>query len=155
MIVEQVWCKPSYAYGQDNTWKKSRFDTVLVRYSKPNESNNQMDNRRVARLLLLFSIPDPDSETEIRLAHVQLFRTVMVDEASGMFKVAKDRFEVIEIDTIERGVHLIPCFDGFNTPMATATSPPALDAFDTFWLNNQIDLHMYNSVFADGWESLG
>src|SRR5271168_5183093 len=59
MIEEQVWCKPDYAYGQDKTWKKSRFDTVLLRYSDPNGSDNQMENRRVARLLLLFSIPDP------------------------------------------------------------------------------------------------
>ena len=121
---------------------------MLLRYSNPNGSGNQMENRRVARLLLLFSILDRNSETELQLAYVQLFRTQSaVDAATGMFKVVKDRCEVIEIDTIERGIHLVPCFKGFITEMATGISPPVLDTYDTFYVNNYIDLHIYNTVY--------
>jgi len=148
VITEKVCSTPSNNWGQDKKWKKSRFDTALLRYSNPDESTNQMANRRVARLLLLFSIPDPNSEMEFQLAYVQIFRNQGFDAVTGMFKVVKDRFEVIEIDTIERGVHLVPCFKGFNTEMATGKSPPVLDTFDTFYINNYTDLHQYNTIYG-------
>jgi len=61
---------------------------------------------------------------------------------------AVSQCEVIEIDTIERGVHLIPYFKiEYQTAIATPTSRPALDMYDEFWVNNQIDLHMYNTIY--------
>ena len=74
---------------------------------------------------------------------------------SGQYKVVKDRFEVIDIETIEHGVHLIPCFKGFETSMATAKSPPALDVYREFFINNHVNIHMYNlytSLDDERWE---
>ena len=83
-----------------------------------------------------------------KLAYVQLFQVVLQDEPSGMYKVRKEaRFDVIEIDTIERGVHLIPVFVGFDTKMANGTTAPALDLYSDFWINNHVDLHMYNTIY--------
>ena len=65
-----------------------------------------------------------------------------------MYKVRKEaKFDVIEIDTIERGVHLIPVFAGFDTKMANGITAPALDLYTDFWINNHVDLHMYNTVY--------
>jgi len=67
-----------------------------------------------------------------------------------MYKVKKAQwFDVVEIDTIERGVHLIPCYGGslVATCMTTATSLPALEVHDEFFINNQIDLSMYNIIY--------
>jgi len=148
MIQELVWSKPEYCYGQDKAWKKSRFDTVLLRYDC-NDDSDHVSNLRVARVLLLFAIPDPSSEKELQFAYVQLFRTSRpADQCSGMFKVVKEeRFEVIEVDTIERGVHLIPCFKGFESGMANGRTPPVLDTGREFWINNYTDLHIYNTVY--------
>jgi hypothetical protein len=152
-ITEFVWSTASYNYSQDKSWSKPRFDTVLVRYEAQVEGStqwrNEMANRRIARVHLLFSIQsDPDLQTRIDLAFVQLFRTIQPpDPCSGMFKVIKDRFEVIEIGTIERGVHLIPCFKGLETEMASSTSPPSLDEYREFWVNNHTDMHIFNSVY--------
>ena len=107
-----------------------------------------MGNRRVARLLLLFSTLSPAAE-KLNLAYVQLFRVVShPDGSTGMYKIRKeDKYEVVEIDTIERGVHLIPCFVGYETKMANRFSRPALDVYKDYWINNQIDLHMYNTIY--------
>ena len=109
-----------------------------------------MSNRRVARLLLLFSVECPVTGERLNLAYVQLFRVVGADAdpLSGMFKVRKDQYQVIEIDTIERGAHLIPCFSRFDTRMADGKSTPSLDVYTDFWLNNYIDIHMYNTIYA-------
>ena len=150
MITEHILVTSSHAYGQDKAWTKPRFDTVLVRYDSQ-EGDDQMANRRVARILLLFSIQDLESaENRLSLAYVQLFRTVRpADKASGMFKVVKDRFEVIPIDTIERGVHLVPHFNGFGTKGATSKSEPGLEVYKEFWINNYVDMHMYNTIYSE------
>jgi hypothetical protein len=146
MIKEIIRSTPSWSYGQNTDWKKSRFDTVLVRYQEI-EGGHQMASRRVARVLLFFSCMMGDQVR--KLAYVQLFQVVLQDKPSGMYKVKKDaaRFDVIEIETIERGVHLIPVSGGFDTKMANGTTAPALDLYSDFWINNHIDLHMYNTVF--------
>jgi len=64
-----------------------------------------------------------------------------------MFKVRKDRYAVIDIATIERGVHLVPCFPGLDTRMADTKSSPSLDVFTDFWINNYVDVHIYNTVY--------
>ena len=110
-----------------------------------------MSNRRIARVLLIFSAMSYWNEERFKLAFVQMFSTSpQVDRWSGMFKVKKqDLFEVVEIDTIERGVHLIPCFTGLDLKMANRRSDPALDVYTDFWLNNQIDMHMYNTIYGE------
>ena len=69
-------------------------------------------------------------------------------EVWGIYKIRKeDKYEVVEIDTIERGVHLIPCFMGYEAKMANRFSRPALDVYKDYWINNQIDLHVYNTIY--------
>jgi len=55
---------------------------------------------------------DSESDEQLNLAFIQLFRTVEpADHWTGMFKVKTlEKDEVVEVDSIERGVHLIPCF---------------------------------------------
>ena len=152
-IQEYARLTESYLYMRNKNWAKSRYDTVLIRYEQ-SEGDHTMANRRVARLLLLFSTECPVTATTIELAYVQLFRLVGTgpDPCSDMFKVRKDKYAVIEIDTIERGCHLIPSYSGFATPMASGRSLPSLDAYEDFSLNNYIDEHMYNTIYnADRW----
>ena len=148
-VQEIAKCTDVYYYGKNQEWGKSRYDTVLIRFEK-SEGNHTMSNRRVARLLLLFSVECPVTGERLNLAYVQLFRVVGADAdpLSGMFKVRKDQYQVIEIDTIERGAHLIPCFSRFDTRMADGKSTPSLDVYTDFWLNNYIDIHMYNTIYA-------
>ena len=100
--------------------------------------------RRVRQLLLLFKVCqvtkvcEPWEKEDLSLACVQWFQTV----------AGRDGFEVVEIDTIERGAHLIPCFKGLDTQMADGRSTPALDTYNEFWFNNQIDEHAYNTIYG-------
>jgi len=66
-----------------------------------------------------------------------------------MFIVTKkDEYEVIELDTIERGVHLIPHFSPIgSTPAPIPGQPRGLDAFDKFVINNYLDLEIYNMIY--------
>jgi hypothetical protein len=92
-----------------------------------------MANRRVGRVLLLFKVKEPWGDEEISLAYVQWFKTLNCDKHSGMFRLKKmNSFDVVDIDTVERGAHLIPCFTGLETEMANAHSPPALDVYNEF-----------------------
>ena len=85
---------------------------------------------------------------EISLAYVQWFKTLNCDKHSGMFRLKKmNSFDVVDIDTVERGAHLIPCFTGLETEMANSDSPPALDVYNEFWFNNQVDNHAYNTIY--------
>jgi len=107
-----------------------------------------MANRRVGRVLLLFKVKEPWGMGEISLAYVQWFKTLNCDKHSGMFRLKKmNSFDVVDIDTVERGAHLIPCFTGLETQMANPDSPPALDVYNEFWFNNQVDNHAYNTIY--------
>ena len=72
-----------------------------------------------------------------------------------MYLVTKsNKYEVIELSTIERGVHLIPDYGpiGTITPWIEMQKrgtklPCRLDAFNKFVINNYLDLDMYNTIF--------
>ena len=150
LITEALHSTQCWSYGQNHEWKKPRRDTGLFRYDRDNNDKSTMGNRRVGRLLLLFKTEDPRSGAmeELSLAYVQWFKTLNLDKHTGMYRVRKtDNFEVVEIDTVERGAHLIPCFTGLATEMASSSCPPSLDVYADFWLNNQIDNHMYNTIY--------
>jgi hypothetical protein len=154
-ISETVRSTRAWLYSQNKDWKKPRRDTALFRYGQGEDESSTMANRRVGRVLLLFKVTEPWGEHNIvSLAYVQWFQTVAFDKVSGMFRVKKmtgrDGFEVVEIETMERGAHLIPCFKGLGTKMADGKSEPALDMYNEFWLNNQIDEHMYNTIYGSG-----
>jgi hypothetical protein len=106
-------------------------------------------NKWVARLLLLFSLVTPSDGQNQELAFVQMFGiSTEVDHDCGMYRVKKTTtFEVVEIATIEQGVHLIPMYQGTKNQMASSISAPALDMYSEFWLNNQVNLHKYNGIY--------
>jgi len=65
-----------------------------------------------------------------------------------------DKYEVIELSTIERGVHLIPDYGpiGTTTPWIEMQKqgtkvPRELDAYNKFVINNYLDLDIYNTIF--------
>ena len=122
---------------------------VLIRYDH-DEGEHSMVNHKVARIHLLFTTVDSESDEQLNLAFIQLFRTVEpTDHWTGMFKVKTlEKYEVVEVDSIERGVHLIPCFIGHETEMASANTVSALDNYDEFWINNYSDSHMYNTIYT-------
>ena len=146
-IEECVRCDPLWVHYQDKDWIKSREDTVLLRFTNEESEDSVMKNKKVARLLLLFSLTTQTNERH-DLALVQLFgMSSSVDVNCAMYKVKKTTtYEVIEIATIEQGVHLIPVYHN-KTDMATANSTPALDMYSEFWLNNQVNLHKFNSIY--------
>lgn len=149
-LTEYVYCTPSYTYHQNRDWTKSRFDTVIIRYGPEVDGLHSMANRRVARVLLLFKLVDQGNLPPYELAYVQLFTcSHRPDKNCGMYRLKKtEQYEVVELDTFERGVHLIPIFGkAIDTPMATSESAPALDSWNEFWLNNQTDLHVFNSIY--------
>jgi hypothetical protein len=149
MRSETLHSQQQFEYYQNSDWCKERRDTALFRYGRDEVGNSTMGNRRVGRLLLLFSMQAPwDTNETLKLAYVQWFETVMQSQTTGMFKVRKRRgFEVVDIATIERGVHLIPCFQGVETAMARPNSVLPLDRYSDFWVNNQVDMHMYNTIY--------
>jgi Plavaka transposase len=152
-IDEEIYSVDRYTYYQDEHWTKPRYDTVLIRYSNDDGSEDgghTMRNRRVGRVCLFFKLETPFRTTPYCLAFVQMFSCGSApDRSCGMYKVKKlEKYEVIEVETIERGVHLIPSFGAsLSTDMADGGSPPALDLYETFWLNNQVDLHIFNTVW--------
>jgi hypothetical protein len=74
---------------------------------------------------------------------------------TNIFVVNKmDKYEVIELSTIERGVHLIPDFGaiGSTSPWKELVKrddyvPRGLDAYDKFVINNHLDLEIYNRIY--------
>ena len=151
-INATAWCVNKYQYFQDKSWTKPRHDTVLVRWGKdPNvNGHGEMRNRRVALVRVFFCLMSEYRDVPYQVALVQWFGcSAEPDAACGMFKLKKkEEYAVIEIDTFERPVHLIPAFGkGLSTAMATCESTPALDIYDVFWLNNQSDLHIFNTIY--------
>ena len=150
-VKEMLYCKDEYPMGKDKYWLVPRYDTVLVQYGKGRDDGGTMDRRRIARLRCLFRTPILGGQ---QLAFVQWFKTNRdPEESTGMFATKKtDEYEVIELATIERGVHLIPLFGGMmeNPPRARAEvgKPFGLDAFDTFVVNNHIDIELYNTIYG-------
>ena len=66
-----------------------------------------------------------------------------------MYRLKKlPKYDVIEIETIEQSVHLIPKYgDAIDSSMADGQSAPALDVWDEFWLNNHSDPHTFNVIY--------
>ena len=114
-----------------------------------------MSNRRIGRILLLFSTTyklSLNEEKPVELAYVEWFRLVNNgwDNKTEMFKVKKaESFGVIDIRSIERGMHQVPCFKGFNIQKNGQDVPPSLDEYKEFWINNWISREIYNTIYGN------
>ena len=127
-----------------------RFDTVFV---STGDNNDVMQGLLVARVRLLFSYFDAYTREDIPCALVTWFihpdDDPERDEITGMWKVCPERDEkghhpvqVIHLDTILRGAHLLPCYgDGFLPEEITYND--ALDAWDSYFVNHFIDYNAH------------
>ncbi|KAF7436245.1 hypothetical protein PC9H_003074 [Pleurotus ostreatus] len=128
-----------------------RYDTVFV--SAGREDGDTMNGLLVARVRLLFSYFDVYTEKQVPCALVHWFvhpdnmQTRHPD--TGMWVVSAEHEEdgyqpmqVIHLDTILRGAHLVPCFGNGFLPESFDHSD-ALDAFDNYFVNQFIDYHVH------------
>ena len=114
-----------------------------------------MSNRRIGWVLLFFSTVCNVTEEKIEMAYVEWLKVVgnIWDKKTEMFKVKRSGdYAVIGVGSIERGVHLVPVFEGFTMAMAGAGLRPSLEVCQNFWINNWIDGHMYNTIYSDNWK---
>jgi len=80
-----------------------------------------------------------------------VFSTLLKDEHTSMFTVhTTNRFTLIDVKEILRGVHLMPKF-GSSFTATGAHKTIGIDGdtftqFEDYWLNSFIDIHVYNLV---------
>jgi hypothetical protein len=150
LVKDIAYCKDNYKYGKDRHWVAPRRDTVLVQYDRGGNNEalgSTMIGRRVARLHCMFKLNVFDG---VELAFVQWFRcSRQPEEDTGMFLVTKmEEFEVIELSTIERSIHLIPQFGNIGTTRrAQRGKAQGLDVYTKFTINNQVDLDTFNLIY--------
>jgi hypothetical protein len=127
-----------------------RFDTVLV---SMDGDSTAIGGLLVARLWLLFSYFDPYRRKDISCALVTWFvhpgDSPERDKETGMWKVVPERnadnkhlVQVIHLDAIFRGIHLILCYGEGFLP-ADVECNDALDAWDEYLVNHFIDYHAH------------
>lgn len=145
MHKEVIHANPSY--GHDGL---PRFDTVFISVGDDKEV---MGGLLVARVWLLFSFFDPYHEKDILCALVTWFihpdDDPKPDEDNGMWKVCPEcdengghPIQVILLDTILRGAHLLPCYGTGFIPVELRSND-ALDCWDAYFVNQFIDHHAH------------
>jgi hypothetical protein len=114
------------------------------------EGSEIMHGMLIACVLLFFSFHDPVLCEEIPCALVNWFMPVsdQRDEVMGMWEFkpemvgTRPTLEVIHLDTIVRGAHLLPNYGrGFLPEDFDAML--ALDAFRSYFVNHVIDYHAH------------
>jgi hypothetical protein len=136
-------------------WKEGpRFDTVFVTVADDDDQEGLiMHGILIAHVLLFFSFHDPVLQKEVPCALVNWFVPVseVPDSATGMwaFKPEVERgkvtLEVIHVDTIIRGAHLLPQYStGFLPEDFSYVN--ALDAFKSYLVNHFVDYHAHELI---------
>ncbi|KAJ8489758.1 hypothetical protein ONZ45_g13445 [Pleurotus djamor] len=143
MYREMIRVNPDYAGD-------SRFDTVLV---STGDTSDQMNGLTVARVHLLFSYFDAYDDVRVECALVSWFVHPPTgpprDPATGMWLVCPEidedgshPLQVIHLDSILRGIHLLPCFGSGIIP-EDFSYINALDAFKQYYVNHFVDYHAH------------
>ena len=129
-----------------------RFDTVFVSVS---DDKDIMAGLLVAQVHLLFSYFDPYDQEEVPCMLITWF--VHPDDApesgpdkvTGMWKLCPEHDEngkcpvqVIHLDTVLRGAHLVPYYGEGFLPMELHYSD-ALNAWNYYFVNQFIDYHAH------------
>lgn len=125
----------------------ARYDTVFVSLD---ESQPGMHGMLVARVLMFFSYYDSYLDSTIPCALVNWFipNTEEPDDITGMWVVHpeyednKRTIEVIHIDSIARGAHLLPVYGSGFLPEDFQFTV-ALDSFKSYYVNHYIDHHAH------------
>ncbi|KAG6888151.1 hypothetical protein C0992_009495 [Termitomyces sp. T32_za158] len=127
----------------------SRHDTVLVETGAGQHSIHGMT---IARVLLFFSFIWEDTHYACALVHWLIPVGHEPDHETGLW-VVKPEFDarhrhtlaVIHIDTIARGVHLLPIYGSNFLPESFHFSQ-SLDAFRAYFVNRYIDHYAYEFI---------
>ena len=148
MYREQICANP--------TWKGNhQFDTVFVTVSDNDSEEGTMHGMLVARVLLFFSYHNPKLHREFPCALVHWFipGSQEPDPVTGMWVVkpeiwgGKPTVEVIHLDSIIQGVHLLPCYSVGFLP-EDFDHVDALDSFKSYFVNHFVDYHVHK-LFQD------
>jgi hypothetical protein len=126
-----------------------RYDTVLV---STGSDTDGLDGTHVARVKLFFSFSH--NGVEYPCALVEWFELVAdaPEEETGMWLVQPEltphnarHASVIHLDTVLRGVHLLPYF-GDQFVSGELHYSATLDNFHYFYVNKYIDYHAFETV---------
>jgi hypothetical protein len=133
-------------------WKgKPRHDTVFVKIS--DDEGGVMNGMLIARVLLFFSFHVPILREVFPCALVNWFIPVsdQRDRVMGTWEVKLEMagvramqptLEVIHLDSIVRGAHLLPAYGRGFLP-EDFDFRDALEAFQSYFVNNLIDYHAH------------
>ncbi|KAG1760626.1 hypothetical protein EDD22DRAFT_980541 [Suillus occidentalis] len=136
----------------------ARFDTVLINELGCESEETGIDGKRVARLKVIFRIPD-EYVTKMsltrqlgHLAYVEWFsRPRNKDSNSGMYPISRSYrngmqdASVIEVDSMLRTCQLAPRFGRRANRAWTLNN--VIDRCEHFLINNFIDHHTYQSIW--------
>ncbi|KAF8143444.1 hypothetical protein K438DRAFT_1911066 [Mycena galopus ATCC 62051] len=123
-----------------------RFDTVLVRTRKREEGASPIDGLGVARVRVIFKLPEHHGNYADPLVYIDWFKPLTTPVTNlGMYCVSlstrmhHQKSEIIPITQIVRSCHLIPRFGRRIDP--TWNSENVLDCCKEFYLNPYLRHH--------------
>lgn len=133
-----------------------RFDTVLIDIREPEqrlETSYGINEHIVGEVRLIFKLP-PHCGIDDPLIFVNVFRSpksnALPTRPTGMYRFWRKRWpaaysnhyvgKIFFLSAVRRTCHLIPEFAGTRTPYSS-DSPPALESFESFYLNPFLDWH--------------
>ncbi|KAJ7158358.1 hypothetical protein C8R43DRAFT_882678 [Mycena crocata] len=126
--------------------KAGQFDTILVRKDPPAADQRPTDGLSVARVRIIFRLPEQYGIYPEPLAYVDWYKPLQPPVANiGMHEVSlssrnlRQNSSIIPISDIYRSCHLIPVFGPSVDP--TWTSDRVLDQCKKFYLNPYLRHH--------------
>lgn len=147
MYRERIRTTPVWNRGESSV---PRYDCVLIQVGPEDDGFHSM---QAARVRLFFSIKH-DSRT-IPCALVEWYETVgsSPDEAVGMWVVKPELTAnhqqrvatVVHLDSVVRGVHLIPIYQKQQISRKRNYST-TLNDFKKFYINKYIDYHAFETL---------
>jgi len=148
MYRERIRATPTWNRGESSI---PRYDCVLIQIGPEDDGFRSM---QVARVRLFFSIKH-DNKT-IPCALVEWYKTIgnTPDKAVGMWVVKPDQAAnyrervaaVVHLDSMVRGVHLIPVY-WKQQILRRHTYSTTLSDFKQFYVNKYIDYHAFETVY--------
>lgn len=110
-----------------------------------------MEGMEVGRVLLFFSFRYREQTMSCALIN-WFVHDEEPDRDTGMWTVELERdrkgqptVEVIDIDTIARGSHLLPVYGSLHVP-EDFSHHDALDSFNSFFVNHYVDHHAHEFI---------
>jgi hypothetical protein len=148
MYRERIRATPAWNRGESSV---PRYDCVLVQVGPEDDGFRSM---QAARTRLFFSIKHDD--TIIPCALVEWYETVgdNPDDKVGMWVVKPEYTAnrqrrvaaVIHLDSVVRGIHLIPVYKGLQISRKHSYSM-TLNTFRQFYINKYIDYHAFETIY--------